>query len=275
MQKAAIIAAISIIMLGLGYYVPGEPVHSQEAGRMAAIPDQEEGQTIPAPSVYEDIKTSKQDVTGDGRPDVVTLMGVHRQADSPYFDLLKVMVQDPVAKKTTFFRTTFGGYQPVMFFCDFIGSGAKQILMQAPTGGSGGTSDFYLFSDKDNQPAVLPVPQPLTISGSYEDGYKATLTIKETNQTVTLDLSDRKKIYEESGVYKDGKLVKPIEVMPNAYSVLQPVQTSRNGTCQLKGIQRVSGVANADTIAYVESLWQWEKNEWKLQSVQVKKAEMQ
>lgn len=52
---------------------------------------------------------------------------------------------------------------------------------------------------------MLPVPQSLTISGSYADGYKVTLVIKETGKTATLDVSDRKKIYEENGVYKGEK----------------------------------------------------------------------
>lgn len=119
---------------------------------------------------------------------------------------------------------------------------------------------------------MLPVPQPLTISGSYQDGYKVALTIKETNQKTILDVSDRKDIYEETGVYKNGKLAQPTEVMPNAFSVLAPV-VAQSGTCQLRGEQRVSGVANADTIAYVESVWKWVNHAWKLQSVQVKKAE--
>ncbi|MBU8714013.1 hypothetical protein KM924_15990 [Brevibacillus parabrevis] len=226
------------------------------------------------PGVFEEIQIKRQDVTGDGKPDVVTLLGQRFAADSPYFEKLKVMVQDPVAKKTTFFTTAYGGYQPDMAFCDFIGNGTKQILVQAPTGGSGGTSDFYLFSNKDNKPVVLPVPQPLTISGSYQDNYKVPILIKETNQTTVLDLSDRKKIYEENGVYKNGKLVTPTDVMPNSFSVLAPVDENRDGICELKGVQRVSGVANADTIAYVESLWKWDKTSWKLQKAEVKKAEM-
>ncbi|MED4755251.1 hypothetical protein [Brevibacillus choshinensis] len=242
------------------------------SGTGLAVPTPEASQIAPAPAVYEELKIARQDVTGDGRPDLITLLGKRFASDSPYYEQLKLMVQDPVAKKVSFFQTTYGGYEPELSFCDFIGNKTNQILVQAPTGGSAGTSDFYLFSDKDNNPAVLPVPQPLTITGSYQDGYKVSLTIKETNQTTVLDLSDRKDIYEENGVYKNGKLVQQTEVMPNTYSVLTPVKV-RDGICALKGEQRVSGIANADTIAYVESLWKWENNGWKLQSARVKKAE--
>ncbi|MGK5506755.1 hypothetical protein [Brevibacillus formosus] len=228
----------------------------------------------PPPTVFEEIQIKRQDVTGDGRPDLITLLGKRFAADSPYFEHLKIMVQDPVAKKTTFFTTPYGAYQPEMFFCDFTGGGVQQILLQAPTGGSAGTSEFYLFADKDNKPAILPVPQPLTISGSYQDQYKVPLTIKETGETVVLDLSDRKKSYEENGVYKNGKLVSPVEVMPNTFSVLMPIDENRDGICELKGEQRVSGVANADTIAYVESYWKWDKTSWKLQRAVVRKVEM-
>ncbi|QRG66885.1 hypothetical protein [Brevibacillus choshinensis] len=244
----------------------------ETSGAGMAVPTPEASQIAPAPAVYEELKIARQDVTGDARADIITLLGKRFAPDSPYYEQLKLMVQDPVAKKVSFFQTTYGGYQPEMSFCDFVGNKTKQILVQAPTGGSAGTSDFYLFSDKDNNPAVLPVPQPLTISGSYQDGYKVPLTIKETNQTTVLDLSDRKDIYEENGVYKNGKLVQPVEVLPNTFSVLKPVEAA-DGTCELRGEQRVSGVANADTIAYVESLWKWVNDGWKLQSAQVKKAQ--
>lgn len=239
-----------------------------------AVPPQEPSQLAPPPAVYEEIQIKREDVTGDGRPDVVTLLGKRYAADSPYYDRLKVMVQDPVAKKTSFFTTTYGGYQPGMSFCDFTGNKAKQILVQAPTGGSGGTSDYYLFSNKDNNPIVLPIPQSLTITGSFQDNYKVQMEIKETNQTTILDVSDRRKIYEEAGTYKNGKLQQPTEVMPNTFSVLEPIDENGDGICELKGVQRVSGVANADTIAYVESIWKWDKNGWKLQQAKIKKAEM-
>lgn len=241
-------------------------------GTALAAPPPDGSQAAPAPVVYEVLETARQDVTGDGRPDLISLLGRRFAPDSPYYEKLKVMVQDPVAKKVSFMQTASGGYQPQLSFCDFTGDRTKEILVQAPTGGSGGTSDYYLFSVRDSHPAVLPIPQPLTISGSYQDGYKASLTIKETNQTTVLDLSDRKQIYEENGVYKNGKLVQPVEVMPNSFSVLRPLE-QRDGVCVLQGEQRVSGVANADTIAYVESLWQWKDNGWKLQGAEVKKAQ--
>lgn len=233
-----------------------------------------EQQNPAPPAVYEEIKINRKDVTGDGRPDLITLMGKRHSSDSPYYEQLKLMVQDSAAKKLSFFTTPYGGYQPELFFCDFTGEKANQILIQAPTGGSAGTSDYYLFSDKNNQPTLMPVPQPLTILGTFQDGYKVPLTIKETNQTTILDVSDRRSIYEENGVYKNGKLLRPTEVMPNTYSVLQPIDENRDGICELKGVQRVSGVANADTIAYVESMWKWDKNRWILQNARVKKAEM-
>lgn len=237
-----------------------------------SVPPPQAGQIAPAPIIYEEVKVAREDVTGDGKPELITLLGKRFAPGSPYYDQLKVMVQDPVKKRATFFQATYGGYQPELYFCDFTGNRTKQILLQAPTGGSSGTSDYYLFSDKEHIPAVLSVPQPLTISGSYQDGYKVRLTVKEANQTVVLDLSDRKDIYEKDGVYKNGKLQQPVEVMPNAFSVLKPVERP-DGTCELNGVQRVSGVYNADTIAYVESTWKWENNGWKLERATVKKAQ--
>jgi len=217
------------------------------------------------------IQTDEKDVTGDRRPDHIMLLGRKIDPSSPYFKRLVILV-DNKAGKTVTLIPAIGGYNPKMQFCDFTGDKVNDILVSAETGGSGGTSDYTIASVKDGKPVKLPVPKPLDIKGQLTDGYKANITIVNTNQTVTIDLMDHKQTYDQAGVYKDGKLVKPVEVMVNGYGALKPVDIDRDGTCELVGIQRISGIANADTIAYATSVWKWDKDHWKLLKAEVKKT---
>lgn len=217
------------------------------------------------------IQTDEKDVTGDRKPDHIMLLGRKIDPSSPYFKRLVILVDNKSGKTVTLIPA-IGGYYPKMQFCDFTGDKVNDILVSAETGGSGGTSDYTIASVKDGKPVILPVPKPLDIKGQLADGYKANITIVNMNQTVTVDLMDHKQTYDQAGVYKDGKLVKPVEVMVNSYGALKPVDLDRDGTCELVGTQRISGIANADTIAYATSVWKWDKDHWKLLKAEVKKT---
>lgn len=217
------------------------------------------------------IQTAEKDVTGDRKPDRIMLLGRKIDPSSPYFKRLVILVDNKSGKTVTLIPA-IGGYNPNMQFCDFTGDKVNDVLVSAETGGSGGTSDYTIASVKDGKPVKLPVPKPLDIKGQLADGYKANITIVNTNQTVTIDLMDHKQTYDQAGVYKDGKLVKPVDVMVNDYGALKPIDPDKDGTCELLGIQRISGIYNADTIAYATSVWKWDKDHWKLMKAEVKKT---
>ena len=211
------------------------------------------------------------DVTGDHILDRISLYGQKYNPDTAYYKQLVVEVADRTQPKPAII-TLPGGYNPTMQFCDFNGDNAADIYVSAETGGSAGTSDFYLYTDLNNIPKQLPVPQPLEISGQFQDQYQVSISIKESNKTFTLDLSERKNQYDQAGYYRNGKLITPTNVLPNAYTVLRPVRLSHDGVCSLYGIQRIAGFYNADTIAYVTSLWKWHTNHWMLLETAVRKA---
>jgi hypothetical protein len=196
------------------------------------------------------------DVTGDHVRDQVSLLGEKFSPDTVYYKQLYVEVVDQATQRPSVIELQ-GGYNPKLEFCDFNGDKVSDIYVSAETGGSAGTSDYYLYTALNNKPKALPVPQPLTISGQFHDHYLVSISIKEHNMTYTLDLSNRKKTYDQAGYYKDGKLVTPTDVLPNTFSILNPVDRDRDGVCELYGVQRISGFYNADTIAYAISLWKW------------------
>ncbi|UUZ95393.1 VCBS repeat-containing protein [Paenibacillus sp. P25] len=211
------------------------------------------------------------DVTGDGHPDQVSLLGQKFSQDTVYYRRLFIQVADRATHKTTLIPLQGGGYHPAMRFCDFNGDRVADIYVSAETGGAGGTSDYYIYTVAHHVPRAIPVPRPLTITGQFLDDYRASISIQEQNKTYTLDLSEKKTSYDQAGYYKNGKLVNPTPVLPNDYGVLRPVDTDHNGVCELYGVQRIAGFYNADTIAYATSLWKWERDRWALIHAAVRK----
>ena len=132
--------------------------------------------------------------------------------------------------------------------------------------------------NSEKQAATFPIkssgkskyePEPLAVSSQFEDGYKASITIEETGQSYSFDLSDRKEEYDRLGLYQDGKLNEPTELMVLPFGTLKPVKV-KNGLYGLKGSQRINGVYNADGIANIESTWLFEKGKWQVQNAEVK-----
>lgn len=227
------------------------------------------------------------DVTGNGQPDLVRLIGHRIDPQRVYYEHVYVQVYPnvpprfrpqpnqplPPSQRPLSIRFT-GGYEPKMQFCDFTGERIQDVFVSVATGGSGGIGEYHLATFAGNIPRELPVPQPLTVSGRFLDDYKVQLRISETGQTTVINVADKKQQYEREGLYRNGKLVKPTETLPNAFSTLEPTDRNRNGICELRGIQRIAGAYNADTIAYVISVWGYERvrRRWALLRSMIREA---
>jgi hypothetical protein len=219
-------------------------------------------------TTFEVLETKEIDVTGDKQPESISLLGKRKEAGSSTFDSIRILVRDPKNKKDMWIRLA-GGSDPKIQFCDFNGDKIAGIWVSAATGGSEGTSNNYLYSVVDDVPKSIPVPEPLHISGALQDNYSAQVVVEEQNKSYAIDLKERKKLYDESGVYKKGKLLKPTSVMVNAYHELKPQDIDKDGVCELLGVQRISGISNADTIALATSVWKLDANKWKLTDANV------
>ncbi|MDF2646682.1 MAG: hypothetical protein K0Q73_2487 [Paenibacillus sp.] len=216
------------------------------------------------------IQTREIDVTGDGKPDTVSLIGMKSDNSSPYYDKLFITVVGPV--QTQVVIPLEGGYNPQMDFCDFIQDKLPQIYVSAETGGSGGLSYYYIYSLKNNVPTAIPLPSPLRVKATFKKNYVVQLKLEETGKSFKIDIKDRKDDYDKFGVYKNGMVVKPIIVNVNDYGALKPMDVDRDGYCELRGIQRITGIANADTLGYALSVWKWKKGKWILKDSSIVKT---
>jgi len=209
------------------------------------------------------------DVTGDGKMDDITIKGVPFEKGSLFLKEITMKIKTSEGKSL---KTNLeGGYEPTLTFKDMNHDGVKDVFIRVETGGSGGLSNYSLYSLKGSKLINLDVPETLTITSQFEEGYKAYIKIEDTGKGYTFNLSDRKADYDRLGVFNNGKLNEPMELMVSPYSTLKPVKIN-DDQIGFKGVQRISGVANADTIGFVESSWIMEDDEWKLIDTKVQKG---
>jgi hypothetical protein len=216
-----------------------------------------------------EIVQERVDVTGDGKEDSITITGVPFEEGSLF--LKEISMKIKTSEGESFHNELEGGYEPTLAFKDFNHDGVKDVLVRVETGGSGGLSNYDLYSFKNSKQVDLGIPEPLTIISQFEEGYKATIQIEETGKLYTFDLFDRKEKYDRLGLYHNGKLNEPMELMVLPYSTLKPVILHEKQV-GFKGVQRINGVGNVDTIGFVESSWIFEDGEWKQTDTKVQKS---
>ncbi|MET3698978.1 hypothetical protein SAMN05877753_110212 [Bacillus oleivorans] len=209
------------------------------------------------------VKEYQEDITGNGKKDKIVIKGVPYDETSLY--LKEITLQVETDQSQTFSVQLEGGYDPFADFQDMNHDGVMDVFTSVATGGSGGIYNYYLYSFKDNQQFNLTVPKPLMIQAQFLDNYKATVTIPETKQSYTIDLKERKKEYDRLGLYINGKLNEPTELMVDPYSFMKPQEFGDKGY-GLKAIQAISGAYHADRIGQVESDWYYKDGKWNLMS---------
>lgn len=207
------------------------------------------------------ISKDRIDVTGDGKRDTVYVKGKPFETGAMFLEEIYVEV---VASNGKDYRIDLdGGYDPNIQFKDLNQDGTTDLFISVPTGGSGGLTNHYLYTLKDFKVQDLTVPEPLVIQSEFLNGYKAKIAIENSGQSHKFDLRSRAEDYERIGLYHNGKLNEPTELMVLPFGKLKPVTVKANQT-GLRGVQRISGAYNADSIAFVESTWVYEKGYWKL-----------
>lgn len=212
------------------------------------------------------ISKENLDVTGDGKEDIIELKGIPYQEEDQFLKEIQLHIAASNGKK---YEAEFeGGLNPHVQFLDLNHDEVKDMFVSVETGGSGGITNHYLYTLKDFKLTDVTVPDPLVINGQFHNGYKASITIQETGKSVTFDLRNRGADYEKSGLFINGKLSEPTELMVDAYSVLKPV-TMGGEKYKLIGIQSISGAHHTDWIANVESTWIYENGKWRLKDTKI------
>jgi hypothetical protein len=208
------------------------------------------------------------DVTGDGKEEVILLKGVPYQKEESFLE--KIYIEISASNGDTYTLPLESGTKASLQLADLNHDGLKDLFASVLTGGDEETVNSYSYSLKNFKKNQVAVPEPLEMDSHFINGYQAEIKLAKTGKTYRFDLKDRKKYYNKMGLYYNEKLNEPTELSVNPYNDLQPVKIGGNKV-GLIGEQRVTGIANADVIASVESTWVFENNGWKLMRCTVKK----
>ena len=213
-----------------------------------------------------ELESHKVDVTGDGKKDSVSLYGIPFDEDTKYYKEFMLVTKTKQGSKKQMIQ---GGFKPSMQFLDMNGDNTLEVLMEIPTGGSGGVNDYYAFCIYNDKIEEIELPKTLNINGSFKDNYQATLMVPEVNKSYIIDLKNHKKKYDKLGVYRKGKLSEPSETLVSEFKSLKMKDIDKDGNKELVGIQQVSGSSVVDRIAEVRSSWEYKEEKWMLKDVKV------
>lgn len=214
------------------------------------------------------VNQQQEDINGDGQNDEILLLGLPYQKNDIVYKEFSLTIH--LSNGKTYKEMLPYGLDPKLDLMDINHDGLKDVFISIPTGQSGGMSKHYLYSAKENLISSIPIPE-LEILGQFKNGYKALISIPATKESFVFDLMVRKEMYESLGMYQNGKLNEPTELMILPYGKLNPLET-KGLDYGLKGVQMITGTSKTDKIAYVETSWYYRNGDWKLINTEVKEV---
>lgn len=225
------------------------------------------------PAGYVVLDRQSGDVTGDGKTKAILLVGRKPDANSRFADDLSIIVQDGANQNAiTAKLDNVGGYDSKLFIGDFSGDKVSDVLVTIPTGGSGGIIEHRIVTFTGEPKIIFGAEENkgITATGQFIDGFKFELAEATTKRKVMVDLTNKKDAYIKANIYDaGGTLLRQQSGSVNPLGELTPVDIGHDGTYKLKGQQRVTGMFNADTVAYIYSIWQYENQKWTAKQIEV------
>ena len=271
--------ACSFIAISEGHAQTGDMVPKTTTETVA------EAQGKTSRSVYDDIvqrgevlASAYGDVDGDGEEEKILLMGNRFSAGSNYYTKLYLLTRSmKTGNIEGAIRPTLGGgYNCSLRLADVTGNGVADILIVAPTGGSGGIIDYRIVDFTDNNPREIFTAddnQGIQISGEYLPDYKVRIVFGQKEQEIIMDVTADLGFYGYLGVYDEkGALLQDYHRPYGQYlSGLIMLDTDNDEVSELVTTQRIVGLNNTDTLGYVRAVWRytvagWQRDNYTFQS---------
>ncbi len=204
------------------------------------------------------IDTKIGDVNGDLVLDIVYLTGDIVEGN-PYYQNIKIIIEDG----RTRYRYTVPlpppyniGADPWIFLGGFTNDKAQDIFVPLPLNNR---TVYYIVSFLNNRPIFILTPdiypenyemlsKELDFSVIYRDFYKVDITSPKLNQTITLDVSNRKQEYEGVIYNKDSTLIKPFKGFVTYSPFLYPVKSNGNEPLRLMAMDDIAGTSHVDSL---------------------------
>jgi len=228
------------------------------------------------PEGFTVLATAQGDLDGDHRPETIRLVGRAAMPDSPFQEDLSLAVGTTLWPMPT---AAASGYEPMLTVLDITGDGRDEVLVVAPTGGSGGlvaaavmraspaNRQWRFHTIFDSESSLVP-----RLSGSFEDGFTANLIVESPGghrEIAAIDLANRRDQYLEIKVYDAaGSLLKPVDIWGDGLMGMEPVIIA--GEPQgLRLTQQPRGASNADRLALITTVISCQGDTWSTISLEI------
>ncbi|MCH3913941.1 MAG: hypothetical protein LKJ99_02745 [Acidaminococcaceae bacterium] len=216
----------------------------------------------------------KDDIDGDGKDEIVMLMGNSAVNKSSYMGDLYVVSKDPATDKVKGFirPKDLGGYNAYLSLTDVTGNDVQNILITAPSGGKEGVNDYRILDFSDKNPREIFTKDDnrgVSMQGIFLPDFKARLYFPSISKEVIVDLTDKKETYEHLNVYnKDGSLKDSgIEPFILGLGSLVTLDLNEDGIDDVITTQKVVGTTNDDVLGYVRAVWEYRAGTWQQKKV--------
>jgi hypothetical protein len=206
---------------------------------------------------------------GDGKEELVELMGTRIADSSHYKGDIYVLVKDQTTGKIKKYLRPkdLGGYDAYLTGADVTGDGAQDVIVAAPTGGSGGIVDYRILDFASNPPREIFGPNEnkgVQITGYFLPDYQVKLVFPTLQKEMVLALPGDRDVYERLNVYNADGSLKESGLRPYSQNLtnLFTLDTNGDGRSDVITTQRVVGIINPDTLGYLRTTWKYKAGTW-------------
>ena len=188
------------------------------------------------------ITSVKGDVTYDGIPDTVSLIGV-QFGDSNAWQQMSLVIQNGATGRITAIALPDdAAYAPSISLVSLTGKDKRDILLSLPTGGSGGIIDYIIYTYDDGTFRQIFASDDYNATYTYQiqylDGYAVKAASQLNRQEYFIDLTGKGSDY--------------LNQLYNA------IDFDGDGQSSLLAWQRIAGLYNADSLGYFLNTLDWQ-----------------
>lgn len=217
------------------------------------------------------------DIDGDGVDEVVDLMGNPVVDGSSfmgdmYLVAKEVNAANPSKVKYYYRPRDLGGYNAYLTLADVTGNGWPNIIIAAPSGGSGGMVSYRILDVQDGRMEEIFGPEEnkgVSMVGTYLPDYQVKLSFPNLTQDIILDVSNEKEAYRNLNVYNADGSLKDSGLRPTIQNLsqLSALDVNGDGMDEVVTLQKVVGVTNSDPLGVVRTVWDYRAGGWQPRTV--------
>ncbi len=223
------------------------------------------------------ISEAEGDIDGDGKEETISLMGNQavdqsRYQGDMYLIVREIGAKNPAQVKYYYRPKDLGGYDAYLTLADVTGSGAPDVIIAAPSGGTAGVTQYRILDFSSGKPEEIFTAadnRGVSMVGTYLPDFQASLQFPSLNQEVTVDLANQKDTYRNVNVYEADGTLKESGLRPIIQNIsqLSTLDVDGNGVDEVVTLQPVLGAPNTTPLGIVRTVWDYRAGQWQPREV--------